>query len=329
MAYLLEPLNIENLNLKNRLVMPPMATSKSEDGKVGKELLDYYCEKSQGGYFSLIIIEHSYIRQDGKLSDNQLSIAEGCDMDGLRLLSDIIHRNGSKCVMQINHAGGQAVTSVTGTEAIAPSAVRVPQKDFPPREMTTEEIGDIVNAFASAARRVKEAGFDGVEIHSAHGYLLNQFYSPLTNLRADEYGGNLLNRVRIHLEVIEAVRKEAGSSFPVLLRLGASDYTEGGTTAGDSVLAAREFEKAGVSAIDISGGLCRFNVPGLSGQGFFSPLSQAIKEAVNIPVILTGGVTEAYTVESLIAGKKADLIGVGRAVYNDSNWAKQAVEGLR
>jgi 2,4-dienoyl-CoA reductase-like NADH-dependent reductase (Old Yellow Enzyme family) len=318
------------MTLANRLVMPPMATAKAEpDGKVSQEILDYYAEKSRGGYLALIIIEHSFITWEGKVSDNQLSVSDDTVIPGLRKLAEAIHRNGSRAAMQINHAGSAGLKAVTGTTPMAPSAVANPRRGDMPREISRKEIGDIVTAFKYAARRVKEAGFDAVEIHSAHGYLLNQFLSPLTNKRMDEYGGDIANRVRIHLQVIEAVRLAVGPDFPVLLRLGASDYTEGGTTIEDSKFVARAFEKAGVDIIHISGGFVGYILPGVTGQGYFAPLSEAIKSVVSIPVILTGGITEIEAAEKFLAEKKADLIGVGRAVLQDSNWAKGAVETLR
>lgn len=332
MSLLLAPLQSASLTLSSRLVMPPMATSKSEpDGKVSQGLLDYYAEKSQGGYIPLVIVEHSFIHPEGKASENQLSIAEDSVIEPLKKLADVLHRNGSKGVLQINHAGSLTAEKITGTVPVGPSPVINPRKAAGelPRELTREGITGIIEAFRNAARRVKETGFDGVEIHSAHGYLLNQFFSPLTNKRTDEYGGDVHNRIRIHLQVIEAVRTAVGKDFPLLLRLGASDYTEGGTTVEDSLIAAQEFEKAGVNILDISGGFSGYSVPGLTGQGYFAPLTEAIKKVVSIPVILTGGITEASAAEQLLADGKTDLIGVGRAMLSDSKWAQKAVESLR
>ncbi len=330
MSYLLKPLKVRSMTMANRLVMPPMATAKAgPDGKVSQALLDYYAEKSRGGYLSLIIIEHSYIVPEGKASENQLSVSDDTVIPGLRKLADVIHRNGSRAAMQINHAGSAAQKEVTGTTPLAPSAVANPRRGDMPREMSRTEIREVVLAFKNAARRVKEAGFDAVEVHSAHGYLLNQFLSPLTNKRMDEYGGDIANRIRIHLQVIEAVRSEVGPDFPVQVRLGASDYTEGGTTIEHSQSASRAFEKSGVDIIHISGGFVGYTPPGLTGQGYFAPLSEAIKSVVSIPVILTGGITEIEAAEKLLAENKADLIGVGRAVLQDSNWAKRAIETVR
>jgi NADPH2 dehydrogenase len=330
MKYLLQPLKVRAMTLTNRLVMPPMATAKAElDGKVSLPLLDYYAEKSRGGYIALVIIEHCYVASEGKASNNQLSVSDDAMVPGLRKLADVIHRNGSRTALQINHAGSAALKEVIGTTPVGPSAVANPRRGDMPRELSRKEIGDIVNAFKEAGRRAKDAGFDAVELHSAHGYFLNQFFSPLTNKRTDEYGGDIANRIHIHLQVIEAVRSAVGPDFPVQLRLGASDFTEGGTTIKDSMSAARAFEKAGVDIIHISGGFIGYTPPGLTGQGYFAPLSEAIKSAVSIPVILTGGITEVEAAEKLIAEKKADMVGVGRAIFQDSTWAERAVKTLR
>jgi 2,4-dienoyl-CoA reductase-like NADH-dependent reductase (Old Yellow Enzyme family) len=316
--------------LKNRLIMPPMATSKADAyGLVSQGLIDYYQEKSAGGYISLIIIEHSFISQQGKASNGQLSIATDANIGRLRMLSQTIHINGTYAVMQINHAGGATTTEVTGLEVIGPSAVPNVRTGKTPKEMTKEDILTVIKDFASSARRVKDAGFDGVEIHSAHGYLLNQFFSPFTNQRTDEYGGNVQKRIRIHLEVIKAIRDEVGPDFPVFLRLGACDYLEGGTTIDDSRAAAKAFAKEGVNVIDVSGGLFGYSRHGDEPQGFYQAIASEIKKAVSIPVVLTGGITDAKAADELIKAGKADLIGVGRAILTNSNWAKEAIESLK
>ena len=327
MAYLLKPLQAGALTLSNRLIMPPMATAKTEDGKVNQGILAHYNEKSKGGYFSLIIIEHSYVNREGKAHPGQLSIADDQVLEGLLHLVDVIHQNGSKAVMQISHAGSGTKQEVIDKTPVAPSSIPHPLLRTTPKELNIQEIKEIIQDFQDAARRVKLAGFDGVEIHSAHGYLLNQFFSPLTNKRTDEYGGLLHNRIRLHLEIIAAVRTAVGNDFPLLLRLGACDYQKGGITLEDSQKAAREFAQAGVDILDITGSFLGFNAPpGISGQGYFAPLAEAIKQVVAIPVILTGGIIEPQAAEKLLASGKADLIGVGRAVLQDSLWAKRAVK---
>lgn len=330
MAYLLNPLRSDLLSLPNRLVMPPMATAKSEsDGKVSPAMLEFYREKSDGGQLGLVIVEHSFVHQTGKASANQLSVADDSVIAGLKQLADVLHGNSVKAVMQINHAGSAASAEITGTHPVGPSAIANPRKGGVPQELNQQGIDDIVMAFQNAASRVKAAGFDGVEIHSAHGYLLNQFFSPITNLRTDAYGGSVEKRIKIHLQVIEAVRQAVGPDYPILLRLGAADFVESGSTIQDSQIAAREFEKAGVNILDISGGFSGYINPDNTQPGYFSSLSAAVKEVVSIPVILTGGISTAQAAEALLAAGKADLIGVGRAILQDSQWVKKAFASIQ
>ena len=331
MKYMLKPIKAGKLTLNNRLVMPPMATSKATiEGMVTQDIIDYYAEKSAGGYISLIIIEHSFIMLEGKASEKQMSIAEDSMILKLKALAEVIHKNGTMAVMQINHAGSAASQAVTGTTPVGPSAVPRPGKVDVPRELTVAEIANVIQSFAAAAGRVKEAGFDGVEIHSAHGYLLSQFFSPLTNKRTDEYGCDVYGRIHIHLQIIEAVRAAVGEDFPILLRLGASDFLEGGVTIEDSQVAAKEFEKEGICMLDISGGFSGYSAADMAErQGYFSPLTEAIKKVVTIPVILTGGITDIDAAEQLLAEGKTDLIGVGRAILKDSKWAQKSIDSLR
>ena len=330
MPKLLEPLTNGKLPLHNRLVMPPMATAKAgANGEMTDDLIAYYAEKSAGGALGLVITEHCYIALQGRNRVGQPSIAEDETVAGWKRLTDVFHANGSKAVMQINHSGGATTREATGFETVAPSDVASPTgSGETPRPLTTAEIATITEQFARAALRVQAAGFDGVEIHAAHGYLLNQFFSPLTNKRTDEYGGDLLGRIRMHLEVIAAVRAGVGKDFPVLLRLGAVDYLEGGSRIEDAVTAAAEFERAGVDMLDITGGLSGFLRPDHDEPGYFGDVTEAIKRVVSIPVILTGGVTDPQQAERLLIDGKADLIGVGRAILKDSGWAQRAVREL-
>lgn len=320
---------VRNLELRNRLVMPPMATAKAgNDGKVTEQLCQYYDEKSRGGYIGLIITEHSFISPEGKAGKGQISMASDSDIAGLSKVTEIIHRNGTKVMAQINHAGGAASERITGLTPVSASAVKSPRMPVTvpaPRELTLPEIGKVISDFAQAAQRAEKAGFDGVEIHSAHGYLLNQFFSPLTNRRRDEYSGaSLGGRIRLHLEIIRAIRSAVGNDYPVALRLGACDYMDGGTTIDDSIFASKEFEDAGVDLLDISGGFCGYIHPSVKEQGYFSEITEELKKHIKIPVILTGGIVDAAAAETLLAEHKADLIGVGRAILKDSEWAKRA-----
>ncbi|MFV0395789.1 MAG: NADH:flavin oxidoreductase [Coprobacillaceae bacterium] len=322
------PITIKKLKLKNRLVMPPMATSKSDAGKVTQELLTYYDEKSKGGYIGLIINEHSYINENGMASTNQVSISKDEDIEGMKQLVNVIHQNNTPVFAQINHAGSRNV----GRIRMSASALKHPQAkedEVLPIEMTIEDIQQVVKDFATAALRAKEAGFDGVEIHGAHGYLLNQFYSPLTNKRIDQYGGDILNRIRFHLEVIKEIRKAVGEEYPLALRLGTCDFIDGGNVLEDAIAASIAFEKAGIDVLDVTGGLKGYIRPGRNEEGYFSDISTAIKEKISIPVILTGGVKTANGVEELLKKNTADLIGVGRIILKDSDWAKKCIESGR
>lgn len=326
-----DPIKINQIVLKNRLVMPPMATSKSEDGVVNQAILDYYNEKSRGGYIGLIITEHNYVNHQGIANPGQTSISRDSDIDGLRRLVQVIHGNGSKVFAQINHAGSAASKRVTGMDTISASAVlnqgMTGRNGEVPVAMSKDQIKAVVEDFVLAAGRAKTAGYDGVEIHAAHGYLLNQFYSPLTNKREDEYGiATMENRLRFHKEIIQGIRAEVGKEFLIALRLGGCDYKEGGSTINDSVEAARLLESYGVDLLDISGGMNGYFIPGKSEPGYFSDMTEQIKRVVSIPVILTGGIRDLASAEDLLEKGKADLIGVGRAILKDSLWTKNSIE---
>lgn len=322
------PIKIKNLQLQSRIIMPPMKTGKATpNGVIGEELLDYYAKRAANPNVSLIITEHCYIDICGKASENQMSIDDACDMDAFKALADTIHQNGAKVFVQINHAGSAADPAITGVPAVGPSAIAHPhtrhQKGQDVQALTAEQIHQITQQFVRAAVRVKEAGFDGVEIHCAHGYLLNQFYSPLSNKRDDEYGCDTVeNRVRFQLEVISAVREAVGEDYPIAIRLGGCDYTEGGATVEDAVAACKLFEQAGADLLDITGGMFGYIYQGLDFPGYFKEMTAAIKREVSIPVLLTGGVKTVKEAESLLEEGAADLIGVGRALFADANWEK-------
>jgi 2,4-dienoyl-CoA reductase-like NADH-dependent reductase (Old Yellow Enzyme family) len=301
--------------------MPPMQTGlATNEGTVTDDLLEHYVRRSK--MLGLLIIEHSYVSLSGKLGKRQLGIYNDKLVSGLEKLLSGIHGIETPAVIQINHAGRSARIEDTGIQPLAPS----PSGNA--REIQIEEIETLTEAFGLAARRVIQAGFDGVEIHGAHGFLLNQFYSPLSNHRSDEYGGSLNNRARFPLEVVEKVKKEVGGRL-LLYRLGSEDLDPKGIQIEDSQKFAVKLEEAGVDIIDVSGGFGGSRPAQLQNlQGFYVPQAQKIKEVVDIPVIGVGGINDPEYANRLIQEEKIDLVAVGRALLNDPDWAIKAIETL-
>lgn len=332
MSILETPLSFAGVTSKNRIVLPPMATAKADgDGYVTGELCRYYRNITRD--VGLAVTEHMYVQKAGKAHKAQVSAAEDGKVPGLKKLTDAIHENGCPAFAQISHAGGRTSEEITGCPSVAPSAVELPRsrEGIPvAREMTEEEIRDTVRAFADAALRVKEAGFDGVELHSAHGYLLNQFLSPLSNRRKDGWGGRTCEeRLAMHLAVLKAVREKVGPDFPVAVRLACADLDPSGIGKEDAVRTALALERAGACLIDVSGSFWGYELPDDKAPGWFSPWSRTVKEKVGVPVILTGGVTDGAAAEELLRSGACDLVGVGRAMLKDAGWAGRALKELR
>ncbi len=330
MANLLTPLSLSGLTLRNRIVMPPMWSGQATpDGKVTDRIIDYHRERAAAGC-GLIIVEHSFVHPGGRHSSTQLGVY--CDemIAGMTRLASAIRSEGAVAAVQISHAGSR-VDSATldGIKPVAPSAIRHPYEPSGeiPEELTTSGIQEISGAFAAAARRVRDAGFDAVEIHAAHGFLLSEFLSPLTNLRSDDFGGSLKNRARMHLMVLEEVRRSVGPRFPVCVRLGAHDETPGGLELEEACEAARLLAAGGADLIDISGGLQGSRGAG-KAPGYFVPYASAIRAQVKIPVIVTGGIREAAHADSIVREGHADLVGIGRGMLEDANWARKAIAAL-
>lgn len=321
MNRLTSPLTVKEVTLDNRIVMPPMYTGSAEaDGGVTDNLLGHYAERADG--LGLLIVEHSYVTPGGKLGARQLGIYSDQLVEGLERLVEEIHSQGTPAVIQLNHAGAKATRKVIGKQPVAPSEIQGA------RSMNRREIEAVILNFVDATKRAYEAGFDGVEIHGAHGFLLNQFYSPLTNKREDEYGGGLENRVRLPLEVVEEVR-DVNPDGLLLYRLGSTDMDPEGITIEDSKKFAEWLEESGVDIIDVSGGLCGSRPDELQNrQGYFIPHAESVKEVVDAPVIGVGGIRDPEYADAVIEGGRVDLIAVGRALMQDADWARKAIKEL-
>jgi 2,4-dienoyl-CoA reductase-like NADH-dependent reductase (Old Yellow Enzyme family) len=291
------------------------------EGAVTDRLIGFYVRRSAA--LGLLIVEHCYVSARGRLSLKQLGIYDDELIRGLQKLAGSVHAVGTPVVVQISHAGGVANRNVIGTEPAGPSATGKT------RELTRGDIEGLVEEFVVAAERAIKAGFDGVELHGAHGFLLNQFFSPLLNKRGDEYGGSLENRMRFPLMVVERVRESVGGRL-LLYRLGADDLAPNGTQVEDSAAFAVKLEQCGVDVVDVSGGMCGGEPKQLRRvKGYFVPQAYEVKKAVRIPVIGVGRITEAEYADRLVREGKVDLVAVGRALWRDPKWAEKAVEALK
>lgn len=326
MADLLDPLVFKGLRLKNRLVMPPMGTDLATNkGEVTKKHLAYY--KPRAREIGLVIVEHSYVDLGGRFTTTQIGIHDDSLIPGLRELVNAIHSSGASAAIQVNHSGGKCLEAVCGAQPVGPSSIKYWKE--PTRGLDVSEIGRLVERFGEGARRAVDAGFDAVEIHAAHGWLLNEFASPLTNKRTDQYGGSLENRFRFPLEVIREVRRRVGEGYPVFFRLGADDFTPGGLTIEESKLVAPKMVEAGVDVMDISSGICGIYHPRDRGPGFFIPLAEEIKKVVSVPVIGVGGIRAVELADKYVREGRVDLVAIGRALMNDPDWGVKAMQSLK
>ncbi len=328
---LFSPFKIGSMELKNRIVMPAMETHLCDkEGFVTDELISYYRARAKGGV-GYITIENTAIDLAGKINDGMLCIFDDKYIPGLKRLVDAIHEAGGKVVIQLSHAGKEALSRFTGQQAVAPSAIPSPITKQMPRELGIEEIPGIVKKFADGAERVFNAGADGIEIHMAHGYLANQFLSPETNLRNDAYGGDTVRRTRFAKEIVETIRERVPQDYPVICRISVDEYTEEGLKLEESKEIARILEEAGASAIHASA--CNstsafYNIPCYYlEEGCFVYLAEGIKSAVNIPVITVGRIMSPELAEKILQEDKADLVTMGRALIADPYLPEKIKEG--
>lgn len=327
---LFEPIKIGNVTLKNRFVMPAMDSSTTTaEHKFSRQSIDYLSARAEGG-FGLVIAEFMAVDPSGFATPNQVGIYDDSFLPNLRELTDAIHAKNGKCCAQIHHAGIQTKTSCIGMPPLAVTGIPSTKYKEPVHEMTAEEVYDLIDKFADAGLRAKKAGFDFVEVHGAHGYLIAQFLSKATNKRCDEFGGSYKNRARFATEVIQKIKIRCGSDYPVLFRISAEEFMSGGNQIEDAVVYAKLAEEAGADAIHISTGSAAGGniVPTFyTDPGFNVKNAAKVKESVHVPVICVGRINDPALAEEIIESGQADLISLGRQSICDSEFPNKIYEG--
>jgi 2,4-dienoyl-CoA reductase-like NADH-dependent reductase (Old Yellow Enzyme family)/NADPH-dependent glutamate synthase beta subunit-like oxidoreductase len=319
------------MEVKNRIVMPAMETHLCDkEGLVTPEVISYYRARARGGV-GYITVENTSVDPAGRINDGMLCIHEDRFIEGLKRLVEEVHRAGCKIVIQINHAGKEALKHFTGMESVAPSPIPSPLTRTVPRELTLPEVETLVERFTQGAERVLKAGADGVEIHMAHGYLVCQFLSPESNTRTDRYGENTEGRARFAVEIVKAIRTRVPKDFPVICRISADEYTEKGVKLDEGKVIARLLESAGASALHVSAcnsASAAYNIPCYYlEEGCFIHLASGIKPIVKVPVITVGRILKPEMAEKVLEEGKADLISMGRSMIADPDWPKKVEEG--
>lgn len=330
---LFSPGKIGNLKLKNRLVMPPMVRNYADEkGLVTQRYVDHVESIAKGGV-GMMILEASFIRQDGRGFTNELGIHTDKTISGLKRLVRAAHLHKAAIGIQLYHAGRQTNSKTTGVRCVAPSPIADPVKQEVPHQLTIKEIETLVKAYGAAAKRAKKAGMDFVEIHGAHGYLITQFLSPFTNKRNDGYGGTADKRFRFMAEVFAAVRRAVGKDFPVVIRLSGDELVPGGLRLKDTVVIAKKLEALGADALHISAGNYASYAQGMMIPPMATPdaplahLAKGVKHAVKIPVITVAKIRTPELAEKLLKNKTADFIAIGRSLLADPEWPNKAKSG--
>jgi len=334
MSKMFDATEINGMKLANRFVRSATWEGMAgEDGSCTPGLIELMLRLAKGGV-GLIITSHAYVQQDGQASPWQLGIYKDGLIQGFREMTRAVHDHGGKIALQISHGGFFANVKLTHKTPMAPSQVEGFTKS-PPEEMTVEEIRGIVKSFGHAAGRAKEAGFDGIQIHAAHGYLLSQFLSPAFNKRTDAYGGAVKNRARALLEVLRTVREIARNDFPVLVKMNSQDFLDGGLTLEDSVKAGTMLQEGGIDAIELSGGTIVIKMPTPSRMGinseekeaYFREAARAFRKEMEIPLILVGGCRSFNLAERIVNEGDADYISMSRPFIREPDLIQRWVSG--
>lgn len=314
----LTPYKVRNIELKNRIVMPPMCMYQAENGFVQPFHLTHYATRAIGNV-GMIIVEATAVSPEGRITDNDLGIWDDQFIPGLKQLTDEIHRYGSIAVIQLAHAGRKSQSSAN--PHIAPSALSFSNQYETPVQMEIDEINELKDNFVKAANRAIEAGFDGIEIHGAHGYLIHEFLSPLSNHRTDDYGGSLENRARLLREVISEVKDSLPDATLFQVRVSASDYDPEGINVHD-VIEALHPVKDCLDFVHVSSG-GNVTRPIELKPGYQVSFSKQIKESLNVPTIAVGLINEADLVEDVLVKEEADLIALGRELLRNPYFVNQ------
>lgn len=329
--YMFTPIQFGPVEIKNRFIVSPMVMNFcTKDGMCTDRFIAYHEEKAKGGW-GLIITEDFAVSPKGKGYDGVPGLWKDEQIEGFKELTRRVHQYGTKIYSQIYHAGRQTSASIIGCQPEAPSPIECPVKREIPHELTVEEIKTLVSNFGDTALRAKQAGFDGVMIHAAHGYLISEFLSSYSNKRTDEYGGCFANRVRFLLEIIADIRSKVGDDFGVDIKLSGSERVTEGLTIVDTMTIARLVEEAGVNSINISSGVYATGYtqvqPTAFGHGWLLDDAAAVKQVVNIPVTVVGRVNDAMYAETIIASGKVDAVYMGRASLADPLMPNKVKEG--
>ena len=329
------PLKIREVTFRNRIAVSPMCEYSSDDGFANDWHLVHLGSRAVGGA-GLVIAEATAVEARGRITPGDLGIWKDEHMESLARIARFVKQHGAVPGIQIAHAGRKASCHVPwkggqpvpgnegGWQTVAPSAVPFRETDPLPSELDKKEISSIAGAFAAAARRARDAGFEVVEIHSAHGYLLHEFLSPLSNLRTDEYGGPLENRIRLLLEVAEAVRAVWPERLPLFVRISATDWKEGGWTIDDSVMVAARLRAKGVDLIDCSSGGLAVDAKIPAGPAYQVPFAERIRREADIHTGAVGLITDPLQADAIIRSAQADLVLLAREFLRDPYWPLHA-----
>ncbi|ASS75876.1 NADPH dehydrogenase NamA [Tumebacillus algifaecis] len=325
MAGLFDSFTLKGLELKNRIMMSPMCQYQAkDDGTVTDWHFVHYGARAIGGV-GLVMVEAAGVEARGRISTADVGIYSDDHIPGLARIVEFCKLHGAKTAIQLAHAGTKAETPEPN---VAPSAFTHFDNYKTPQELTIAEIAEIVEAFKQAAIRAQKAGFDTVELHGAHGYLINQFLSPLTNKRTDEYGGSFENRVRFPLQVIRAVKEVLPADMPLLMRVSASEYSEDGYSMAEMIEMVKLFKEAGVDLVDVSSGGSLPLPPPAIYPGYQLQYAEEIKKGADIPTIAVGLLHHPQLMEEAIQNGRADLIAVGRELLRNPHFAKTAAIAL-